>query len=147
MHARKLVPEGYKSGTYAFIKHLPSAGIPTRHRRNPTLHQLSFTEKKCSFEYEEEKKSEPPVASTPGPALSRSRSLKGSGFCQAVERKDVKMAGTEEFGEAEFLRPVDEMEELGIYFFADFWGLCLPFVTIVAQRHWMGARCDFFSFF
>jgi hypothetical protein len=32
-------------------------------------------------------------------------------FHQAVSRKDVKMAGADDFGEAGFLSPVDKMEE------------------------------------
>jgi len=120
MRVRKSVPEGYKSGTYAFNNHLPSMGLPTppssQESVPSTLTDSSRKKRPLDHEEEKEKKSQPPASIN---AWARSIKVptgaagkkKSSSFYQAIERKDIKMAGAEDFGEAEFLRPVEETEE------------------------------------
>jgi hypothetical protein len=120
MRVRKSVPEGYKSGSYAFNKHLPSANVsvPASPPTSPR--------KKRAFEDERQQKGVKSIPSPPPPPpasittwarravkVPTGASGKGSkkrNFYQAVERKDVAMTeGTaEDFGEAEFLLPMEE---------------------------------------
>ncbi|KAI5848874.1 hypothetical protein BZA05DRAFT_403006 [Tricharina praecox] len=124
MRIRKSVPEGYKSGTYAFNKHLPSTGILTPPSSQESVSSVSTStstgspRKKRALEADERRKPMPPVSSInawarsvkvpTGPAGKKKGS---SSFYQAVERKDIMLKGEEDFDEAEFLKPVDEMEE------------------------------------
>jgi hypothetical protein len=135
MRVRKSVPEGYKSGTYAFNKHLPSVlpsssqeSFPSSQESNTSVSstESSSPRKKRSFADDEEEEVEAvkkPLPQPPASITAWARSVKvptGSGaglgkkkrgFHQAVSRKDVTMGGTEDFGEADFLQPVEQMEE------------------------------------
>ncbi|KAF8532914.1 hypothetical protein BDD12DRAFT_901208 [Trichophaea hybrida] len=136
MRVRKSVPEGYKSGTYAFNKHLPSVGhvltptsfdtdMPSSQESNASsISRTDSPSKKRSFDHDEDTAIHE-VKYMPQPPTSISawaRSVKvptGTGgmgkkkraFHQTVSRKDVKMVGADDFGEADFLSPVDKMEE------------------------------------
>jgi hypothetical protein len=139
MRVRKSVPEGYKSGTYAFNKHLPSVlplsqepeSFPSSQESNASVRSTdsSSPRKKRSFDDDEEEEGEKaatvkkPLPQPPASITAWARPVKiatGSGagigkkkrgFHQAVSRKDVTMSGTEDFGEADFLQPVEQMEE------------------------------------
>lgn len=136
MRVRKSVPEGYKSGTYAFNKHLPSVGsvltltsfdtdLPSSQESNTSSTSLTDSpSKKRSFNHDEDTTTretkympQPPTSisawarSVKVPTGAGAMGKKKRAFHQAVSRKDVKMAGADDFGEAGFLSPVDKMEE------------------------------------
>lgn len=126
MRIRKSITEGYKSGSYAFNKHLPSVGLapaqpsavshPASAHDNPT--------KKRTFDTHEAQQA-PAQQQAPASITAWARSVKvptgaaalgkkNRAFYQAVGRKETipvpSNCDTEDFGEADFLRPVDEME-------------------------------------
>ncbi|KAA8900327.1 hypothetical protein FN846DRAFT_959092 [Sphaerosporella brunnea] len=139
MRVRKSVPEGYKSGTYAFNKHLPSVlpgeNTPPSSQDSVVSSNSSSSNNKRAFDDDDdgdeaeeeaegvEKKKLPPPTSIiawarrsvkvpTGPAGAAAAAKKKRGFHQAVGRRegDTVMAGTvdEDFGEAEFLLPMEE---------------------------------------
>ena len=139
MRIRKSVPEGYKSGTYAFNKHLPSVGpimnassdteMSSSQESNSSIDSSSSSSaspsKKRTYDIHEDERTavgessclpQPPRtlsawARSVKTATGAGPGKKNRGFYNAVPRKDIKMSGGEDFGEADFLAPVDQMEE------------------------------------
>lgn len=137
MRVRRAVPEGYKSGTYAFNKHLPSVGV------NPSSDLLLSSStpppslqpsKKRSLDYQDQDEGhQPPPVTVTGSITGWARTGKRTsfggkknraaapihrGFHKAISRSNnpvvVTVAGGgggDDFEEADFLRPVDAMEE------------------------------------
>ncbi|KAI5817254.1 hypothetical protein BZA77DRAFT_310184 [Pyronema omphalodes] len=139
MRVRKSVPEGYKSGSYAYNKHLPAVGgaplaplTPPSSQSEMCLSQESnatgisnVTEsKKRTLDYEDEKVAIDtirPVQHPPASINQWARTVKAAtkgalggkknrGFYQAVPRRNIQTTRAEDFEEADFLRPVDAME-------------------------------------
>ncbi|CCX08020.1 hypothetical protein FPQ18DRAFT_314632 [Pyronema domesticum] len=141
MRVRKSVPEGYKSGSYAYNKHLPDVGgapltppseseMFSSQESNVSSLDASTTttataNKKRALDYDDEKVAIDtirPVQHAPASINQWARTVKAAtkgalggkknrGFHQAVPRKDIKMTGAEDFEEADFLKPVDAMEK------------------------------------
>lgn len=131
MRVRKSVQEGYKSGSYAYNKHFPSVGLPAPNYDTdsssslPSSQESNFsassspTKKRTYDIHQAEQQLQQKAVPASISAWARSVKVptgaaagkKNSAFYQAVGRKNVTMVGSEDFGEAEFLKPVDEMEE------------------------------------
>ncbi|KAI5783688.1 hypothetical protein EDC01DRAFT_217368 [Geopyxis carbonaria] len=127
MRIRKSVPEGYKSGTYAFNKHLPSTGAayigidtPPSSQESNASTESDFGVKKRSFdeEEEEEEQTRKGLELPPTSALAMNRKYKMPSskrvHHKAIARgsKDISMVDVvDDFDEAGFLRPVEDMEQ------------------------------------
>lgn len=134
MRVRRAVPEGYKSGTYAFNKHLPSVGVnpPTIQPSDPLSSPsapVSQPSKKRPLDCPDQEDQTPLVVGgnmghniTGWARTGKRTSAFGGkhratapiyrGFHKAVSRRDnPAVIATDDFEEADFLRPIDAMEE------------------------------------
>lgn len=135
MRVRRAVPEGYKSGTYAFNKHLPSVSVnpPAIQSSDPSSAPVLQPSKKRPLDCPDQEDQTPLVVGggdtgynviTNWVRSGKRTSAFGKknraaapihrGFHKSVRRRDnpaVIAIATGDFEEADFLRPVDAMEE------------------------------------